>query len=193
LQSNPETYLDDETIRRSVGGIIVGALDTTNKAIAQIVDQLLAHPDALHQAQKAAQANDTARVADIVWEAHRFNPQNPFLVRPGHAGLCHRRRHGSRGHHPGRQPVCAATLSAMFDPARVEKPNAFRPGRPRRQLSPLRLRPAHLLRRAHQQRPGALSSARHCSACPTCARPRRRGHIAYDGPFPNRLIVEWDA
>ncbi len=51
MQEDEATRLDDEAVRRNVGGIIVGAVDTSSKALAQVVNELLERPEALGGAQ----------------------------------------------------------------------------------------------------------------------------------------------
>ncbi len=122
--------LDDAGVRRNIGGTIVGAVDTVNKAFVQAFDQLLARPPALAQAQAAAAAGDDAAVLNCIWEAMRFRPQNPFLYR-----LCEETYTLARGTDrettiPAGTFVFAATSSAMLDATHVPSPDEFRPGRP---------------------------------------------------------------
>jgi Dyp-type peroxidase family len=117
--------LDAEVIRRLIGGAIVGVVDTTSKAIAQAIDQLLKRPNEWNEAKKLANSNDFDAVSEYVFEALRFNPQNPFLFRvcrqdytiaadTPHATLI-----------PAKSLVLVGTLSAMFDPSEVDNPDKF--------------------------------------------------------------------
>jgi cytochrome P450 len=87
-------------------------------------------PDAMAKAAAAAKADDDDALADLVFEALRFRPINPMVVRVAkedyqlaagepHATLI-----------PKGSKVFALTWSAMFDPSVLERPEEFRPGRP---------------------------------------------------------------
>lgn len=102
-------------IRRNIMGLTVGVVETTLKAIARTVDQLIRRPKELHAAQSAAQNGDKPAVLAYALEAMRFNPQNHVLFR-----LCTSDTRIARG--TPREAtitkgtlVFAATLPAMFD------------------------------------------------------------------------------
>jgi len=126
----------DRMIANVIGGL-VGAVETTNAAIVQSLNQLLAVPQRLEAARRAAQAvgADTAiqttPFAGCVWEALRFHPINPFVVRYveqdtviGAGDQAVRLRRGRR--------VLVATHSAMHDPLTVHNPDDFDVARPQR-------------------------------------------------------------
>lgn len=193
VQAADPARLDDSTIRRILGGIIVGTVDTNSKAIAQAVDQLLDRPDELQAAQTAAQSGDDAAFAPYIWEALRFNPQNPFLIRhcehdyPLAVGTPRARTI------PAGSLVLAGTMSAMFDPDVVSDPDAFRIDRPAGVYM-------HFGDGPHQ------CFGRHIGGrlIPLVAqtllrRPGLRraegadGHLRYDGAFPDGLRVRFEA
>jgi cytochrome P450 len=192
MQRDPETFLDDAAIRRGLGGIVVGAVDTTSKAVAHALDQLLLRPRALRDAQEAARAGDDATLSAIVFEALRFNPQNPFLLRTARAGYTVARGTKRAAMIPAGTLVCAATLAAMFDPAVFDRPDAFRADRPAGNY-------LHFGHGPHTcfgeqinriQVPRILGSL---LRLPNLRRaPGDDGRIAYAGPFPDRLIVLFD-
>jgi cytochrome P450 len=191
LRSDPATTLGDEAIRRNLGGVIVGAVDTTSKAVAHIVDQLLRRPDALASARRAALADDTDELARHALEALRFNPINPVLARVaardtevanGRSAV--RIRGGSR--------VLVAILPAMFDPAAVEAPMDFRTDRAADTY-------LHFGAGLHTcfgryvnlvQIPELLGALLRLDGLRRADGPD--GQIAYDGPFPDRLVLEFD-
>ncbi len=130
LQATTEPSFEDSVIRRIVGGTIVGTVDTNSKAAAQALDQLLVRPLSLEDARQAAVADDDALFARYVFEALRFNPQNPFLIRK-----CTRDTTIAAG--TSRETtikagalVLVGTQSAMFDPDVFPEPDAFRADRP---------------------------------------------------------------
>jgi cytochrome P450 len=174
--------LDADGVRRSISGVIVGAVDTTNKAFCQAIDQLLRRPRELAAAVEAARRDDLDEVGRYVFEALRFDPHNPVIVRTaarelriGHAVV------------PRGARVFASTLSAMFDPAAFGAPHRFEAGRKeylhfgggshrcygeRINQITLPVLATALLRRPGVGRAGWL-----------------HGRLRYDGPFPDSLAL----
>jgi cytochrome P450 len=122
--------VDDESIRRTLAGLVIGMVETTSQAAIQALLVLFSMPDALAKAAAAAKANDDDALAGLVFEALRFRPINPMVARvtkedyhlaagEPHATLI-----------PKGSTVFALTWSAMFDPRVLEQPDEFRPGRP---------------------------------------------------------------
>jgi cytochrome P450 len=122
--------MDDLGIRNNLIGLVIGAIPTISKACVQALDQLLDRPLALASAHAAARAGDDALFAAHVFEAFRFNPVNPLIYRRAARdakiadGSLRARRI------PKGTMVLAANLSAMFDPSKIEAPEAFRADRP---------------------------------------------------------------
>ncbi len=114
---------EDDRIRTNVIGTLVGGVETTQAAITQALNQLLLRPQIFAEAQKAAAANDVDLVAKYVWEALRFQPVNPFVVRYAEEDVT--LKSGTiipKGYH-----VLIATHSAMFDDSKenYRNPNDF--------------------------------------------------------------------
>jgi cytochrome P450 len=130
MQSADLPGMDDLGIRNNIIGLVIGAIPTISRAAVQALDQLLDRPEALSSARQAARDGDDALFAAHVFEAFRFNPINPVLLRRAArdtkiaAGSLRARRI------PKDTMVMAATLSAMFDPLKIESPETFRTGRP---------------------------------------------------------------
>ncbi|WP_412025938.1 hypothetical protein [Burkholderia cepacia] len=117
-------------IRNNMIGLVIGAIPTISKACVQALDVLLDHPDMLAQAQAAAARGDEQAVGAILFEALRFNPVNPVIYRramrdceiaSGTTRACQVKKGAM---------VFASNLSAMFDAAVVDDPDAFRTDRP---------------------------------------------------------------
>ncbi len=129
LQKSGAPAMDDASIRNNLIGLIVGAIPTTSKCCAQVLDELLKRPDELAKAQAAARADDDALLSQYVFEALRFHPNNPGVVR-----IAAQESTVGKGMHatviPKGSVVLAATQSAMFDDRIVESPHEFRVGRP---------------------------------------------------------------
>jgi cytochrome P450 len=122
--------MDDLAIRNNLLGLIVGAIPTTSKCCAQALDQLFSRPAQLAAAQAAASAGDDALVARYVFEALRFNPNNPALFRITAEDYPLARGHIHGATIPKGTIVVAVTQSAMFDGDKVDAPNDFRTDRP---------------------------------------------------------------
>lgn len=192
LQGAPKTHLSDEGVRRNIGGVIVGAVDTTSKAVAHIVDQLLIHDDARAQARAAAVAGEVEEVGRWAFEALRFNPVSPVLSR--HVardtilapGTSHQRRVRAG------TTVYAAILPAMFDPAVFPEADRLRQDRPPSAY----LHFGHGLHRCFGLFVNRIQIPEMVAALLRLDGLRRAsgdpGALVYDGPFPDRLLVEFD-
>jgi cytochrome P450 len=168
--------LDHEGIRRNITGIIVGAIDTTVTATTNVFEVLLAKPDAFEQMRRAAQSGDGATLRQGVYEALRFRPQTPALLRHSKAD---------------QTTVLLLTLSAMFDPRAFPEPGRFLANRPldrylhfghgMHTCYGLMINDVHL-----PELVGAivrLPNVRRASG--------RFRKTIYEGPFPDRFVVEF--
>lgn len=188
LQSIQTPGMDDLGIRNNLVGLLTGAIPTTSKCCAQALDQLLAKPEALSGAQAAARADNDALLAQYVFEALRFNPNNPgvfriaaedYTVAKGTLRATVIRKGMS---------VLPATQSAMFDETIVDNPNEFQIGRP----AYLDMHFGYGMHTCFGQYvnrvqiPGILK--------PLLQKPglRRAGELQYTGPFPSSLPVRFD-
>ena len=122
--------MDDVAIRNNLFGLLIGFVPTLPKACANALAQLLDRPQQLAGARRAALADDDAALAAHVMEALRFDPINPVIYRRAtrDTAIAHgtlRGRRVARG-----MMVMGANLSAMFDPMKLEGPDAFRTDRP---------------------------------------------------------------
>ena len=116
---------DAEEVVSNICGLLVGAIETTSQAIVNATEQILLRPDITARAIAAAQANDTAALDAIVWEALRFNPMTTFVIRIAaeDAVLAPGSPHETAVK-PG--AVLAVGIgSAMFDPGVFPHPDAF--------------------------------------------------------------------
>jgi cytochrome P450 len=142
--SDAPDWFDQDWIRRYLTGLLATGGATIVRAAAGAIDQILAHPDALQEAQKVAFDLDQAirsgnanrevtlrtELRHFVYEALRFRPMLPLLVRdtPRDTVIAYGRkkarlvRAGTR--------VLAPPLSAMFDQEAVPDPSNFDAKRP---------------------------------------------------------------
>src|SRR6202034_4862058 len=65
----------------NAGGLLIGAIETTSQAVAQVIEYLLNDPEWLTRAKSAAQSNDPTQFDGIVWEALRFVLISRYLFR----------------------------------------------------------------------------------------------------------------
>lgn len=192
LQDAEHPWLDDLAIRRNLAGVIVGAVDTTSKFVALAIDELLRRPEMLAGARECALKSDIDGVRGYAWEAVRFNPHHPLQVR-----YCAQASQVAQGQTrskkiPADSFVYIATLSAMFDRDVFAKPGEFNPQRQTEYL--------HFGYGMHTCFGKAINGIQIPELLATLLRlpnlrraPGSAGQILYDGPFPNRLVLEFDA
>lgn len=130
LQSIGSPGMDDLGIRNNLIGLITGAIPTTSKCCAQALDQLLVRPEVLARAQAAAAGGNDPLFAAYVFEALRFNPNNPGVFRIAAEAYTVAKGTMRATTIPKGASVLAATQSAMFDESKVDAPNEFRVDRP---------------------------------------------------------------
>ncbi|MFM6928385.1 MAG: cytochrome P450 [Bdellovibrio sp.] len=118
---------EDDRVRANIIGTLVGGVETTQAAIVQSLSQLFLRPEEFERARNAAMRDDVETVAKYVWEALRFQPVNPFVVRYAEEDI----KLASGVKIPKGSHVMIATQSAMFDDAEAgfERPNDFNIGR----------------------------------------------------------------
>jgi cytochrome P450 len=130
MQAEGRDGMSDADIRNNLLGIAIGAVPTTSKCVALVLDFLLDHPEHLVGAQRAARAGDWDVVNGYINECLRFNPFGPVLLR-----RCTQDHRVGAGHLRARTIktgtlVAVATLSAMWDGRAVAQPTRFDPTRP---------------------------------------------------------------
>jgi cytochrome P450 len=115
--------LDDDGVRRTLGGMLVGSIDTTASAVAKIMAMI--GNDRKLAGRVAADAGDQERLAGWCREALRRWPHNPILRREAAKDTTLRGvavRAGNR--------VIAWTQAAMLDGTVFPDPGDLRPDRP---------------------------------------------------------------
>jgi cytochrome P450 len=179
----------DEAVRRSISGLIIGAVDTTSAASIRVVDELLRRPNWLKKASDVARQNDLKALDGYVLEALRFNPHNPLQLR-----FCaNDYTLGSGKLVSAGSTMVAATLGGMFDKNAFPDPRTFNPNRDRdnylhygygmhacqgRYINGLQITTlvGELLKLKNLRRVSGSS-----------------GHLLFDGPFPDRLILAFES
>jgi cytochrome P450 len=113
----------------NVGGLLIGAVETTSQAAAQAIDELLRRPKILAEARKAAMEDDLSRFDGFVWEALRFQPISPYMFRLAAKTHTLGRTKGYETTLNEGDVVLPLVQSAMFDPSRFPDPDNFDPTR----------------------------------------------------------------
>lgn len=121
-------WLDDNAVRRLIL-CILGVVENTSKVVTHIIDHLLKRPDILEKVTTAAKNDDITTVHKYSFEALRFNPHNPVILRYCKHGAVLGEGTKHERKIPSETTVYAATLSAMFDPEVVINPKNFDPER----------------------------------------------------------------
>jgi len=168
--------LDNDGVRRNITGIVVGAIDTTVTAAANAFAVLLAKPEGLEEARMAAERDDEAALRQCVYEALRFNPQTPALLR-------HARSDGTT--------ALLLTISAMFDPVAFPEPGRFVANRPLDRY----LHFGYGIHTCYGRMINGVQLPALVGAIVRLPNLRRASgrlrRILYEGPFPQRLAVEF--
>ena len=169
---------DDDLARRTIGGMLVGSIDTTASSVAKIV-AMIGRDRALAESV-ARDADNLARMRGWCAEALRMWPHNPILFRHARATTAIGGRDVAKG-----ETVIAWTQAAMFDASVFPEPGRMRPDRDAAAylhfgggLHPCAGRPVNAF-----QIPvlvGALA-ARGIAGV---------GRMEWAGPFPDRLTVK---
>jgi len=113
----------------NAGGLLIGAIETTSQAVAQVIQYLLDDREWLAKAKSAAQSDDPAEFDGIVWEALRFVPISPYLFRQTASDYTVAKGTDRATTITTGTYVLPVTQSAMFDPKAFENPDQFIPGR----------------------------------------------------------------
>ena len=125
LQSTEKPHFDDDAICGNIAGVYMGAIEPISKAVVNALGQIYARPQVLAQAKAAAAKDDVETVAGIAWEALRFHPNAPALLR--YADKEHYIGGGDRKKRKIKagKKLLVMTQSAMFDPRVVKSPKKF--------------------------------------------------------------------
>jgi cytochrome P450 len=184
--------MDDRSIRDNLLGIFVGAVPTTSKCCAQVMDELLKRPDMLAGAQQAAMDDDDTTLAKYVFEALRFQPNSSGVIRVSLQDFIIGKGTSHATHIPAGTTLLVATQSAMFDQTVVEMPAEFRIDRPHYHYLHWSLGLHSCFGRYinQVQIPGILKPVLQRSNLRRAE--GRSGALSTAGPFPTSLCVEFD-
>jgi cytochrome P450 len=113
----------------NAGGLLIGAIETTSQAVAQVIEYFLQRPDLLREAKSKAALHDLGAFDSMVWEALRFVPISPYMFRQASTDCAIATGTPRETVVRARTNVLLMTQSAMFDTYAYEKPEEFDPGR----------------------------------------------------------------
>lgn len=130
LQGTDQPHFDDDALCGNIAGVYMGAIEPISKSVVNALGQIYSRPEVLALAKAAAEKDDVETIANIAWEALRFHPNAPALLRYTYAeqhigGNGRKRRRIKAG-----KKVLVMTQSAMFDKRVVKKPKKFIHDRP---------------------------------------------------------------
>lgn len=173
----PQSGFTDDDIRRNLAGMLVGAIDTTATAVANIVAEIGNDPSVARN--MAADVGDPERLAGWCWELLRRHPHNPLLLRKTAVDTAIAGKAVAAD-----TTIVALTLAAMNDPAAFPDPDRVDPGRP-----PDRY--LHLGAGLHQCAGRAVNAFQIPMMVGALMqrRPTRFGALRMRGAFPDRLVV----
>ena len=116
---------DIKRVLINVGGLLIGAVETTNHTVVNALAEIFARPDVLIRARAAAADPDPRKTDGFALEALRFNPAFPYFFRTAHRDV---ELSGGTPHATTIQPgttVLAVTRSAMQDEHVFPHPQVF--------------------------------------------------------------------
>jgi cytochrome P450 len=190
VRKQREFDIDDDGVRRNIGGVIVGAVDTVSKAIVNAIGELAHRPAELAAAQDAARTGDATKVAAYAFEALRFNPHNPVILRHCASDFLLARGTPREAWIRAGTRVFASNLSAMFDPEVLQSPSEFRIDRPWEHYIHFG-RGAHRCFGEHYNRVSVPEAIQCLLLRPKLERAAgMAGHALYEGPFPTKLLLK---
>jgi cytochrome P450 len=191
LRGSSRPWLDDDTVRRNVSGLIVGAVETTSKFVAHSINELLRRPEIIAGAREAAATNNIEAVRRYAYEAVRFNPHAPLMLRYCARETALAVNTPRERRLPAGSTVLVGTLSAMFDSEGFASPNEFRIDR---EVEYLHF--GYGMHRCFGYYINSVQISELMAALLRLPNLRRAsgsdGRIVYEGPFPDRLILEFD-
>jgi cytochrome P450 len=114
----------------NAGGLLIGAIETTSQAVAQVIEFFLVQrPDLLAEVKQKAALPDPAAFDSMVWEALRFVPISPYMFRQASTDYAIAKGTKYQTEIHAHTNVLLISQSAMFDSYAYDKPETFNPNR----------------------------------------------------------------
>ncbi len=174
-----ERLLDDDGVRRTLGGMLVGSIDTTATAVAKIIAILGNEPNL--REQMYADRNDSANLSMWCLEALRLWPHNPLVLRRASVDTVLSGTDVKAG-----DRVVAYTQAAMLDPDIFPEPELLKSDRP---LSAY----LHYGGGLHPCAGRAINDFQITTLVGRLLERgiEKTGRIVWAGPFPDKLVVHF--
>jgi cytochrome P450 len=172
--------LDDDGVRRSLGGMLVGSIDTTASCVAKIVAMI--GRDAHLAKFIAADVDNQTRLAGWCREALRRWPHNPVLLRKAATSTRLADVEIRQG-----DDIIAWTQAAMLDTAAFPEPQQLRHDRPAKAY-------LHFGAGLHPCAGRAVNAFQIPLLVGALVRRgiRSVGPVEWAGPFPDRLSLQFE-
>ena len=116
-------------IGTNAGGLLIGSVETTSQAVAQVIQFFIDRPELLVKAKVASAQKDTTEIDGMVWEALRFVPISPYMFRQASEDYTVAKGTDRETKIPKGTNVLTLTQSAMFDTYAYDNPEAFQADR----------------------------------------------------------------
>ena len=114
----------------NAGGLLIGAIETTSQAVAQVIEFFLVQRrDLLAEVQQKAALAEPDAFDAMVWEALRFVPISPYMFRQASTDYAIAKGTERETNIPAHTNVLLISQSAMFDTYAYDKPEVFNPNR----------------------------------------------------------------
>jgi len=134
-QESEYLWVDDDVIRRNIGGLLTGLQETTSKAVIFALEELFKRPKELQGAIAAAKQYNMDVVKGYVYEALRFNPVQPGVLRFNETKQFIKGSGNKTYKIKGNRKIMALTSGAMFDPVTFPEPKTFKYNRESRYMN----------------------------------------------------------
>ncbi len=174
----------------NAGGLLIGSIETTSQAVAQVVEFLMDDPARLAEAHVKAEQDDHSEFDALVWEALRFVPISPYMFRTAgdNYTIAKGTKHATTVH--AGTNVLLLTQSAMFDNYAYKNPDKFMPDRNWYHNFNFGFASHECLGKYI----GMVMIPEMVRQIFLRGNLRSQGPINYeDGPFPEQLHLSWDA
>lgn len=177
LDAQSVNGMNDSEIAAILAGFLVGSIDTTTTAVANIMLEALSDPTLLHAMR--ADVDDAGTLRGWCWEALRRRPHNHLLLRVAAPGAAIAGKAIPAG-----TTVFCMLLTAMQDAAAWPDPKRLDPTRPRDRY-------LHFGRALHHCGGRDLNAIQIPALVGALLRyrPQIASAMTFEGPFPSRLLV----
>lgn len=194
------SWVDDDVIRRNIGGLLTGISEGTNKAVIHVLQELFKRPVRLKEAIKIAKSIDETTIykehplLGYAMEALRFNPVQPGILRFAESEQLLPRGNGKTYKIKANRKVIALTSGAMFDKNAFENPKEFNPNRKSRYMNwGFGLHECYGGYINQVSIPEIVGAVLRLNNVKNAKGPLGKAYGLADGPFPNNYLVTFEA